>query len=178
MTLDYSEVAIDKMITHIVGNSDRSEALIFSEGYTEYSDVAEEYLIKYLLQKFNAEDLYSFDPEKEFSVNKVFYIAKSIFEDPSQLIKYSKELANLLYANSNHPKIKESKLIKYETETNNDEDIEDLKLSNFENKNQFVEVFVRVRPFMKFEFRDKHKSNIFNSFINLKKLFIILFLIN
>ena len=64
MTFDYNEVAIDKMITHIVGNSDRSEALIFSEGYTEYSDVAEEYLIKYLLQKFNAEDLYSFDPEK------------------------------------------------------------------------------------------------------------------
>jgi len=25
-------------------------------------------------------------------------------------------------------------------------------------KNQFVEVFVRIRPFMKFEFRDKHKS--------------------
>lgn len=109
MTFDYNEVAIDKMITHIVGNSDRSEALIFSEGYTEYSDVAEEYLIKYLLQKFNAEDLYNFDPEKEFSINKVFYIAKSIFEDPSQMVKYSKELANLLYANSNHPKIKESK---------------------------------------------------------------------
>ena len=109
MTFDYSDVTIDKMITHIVGNSERSEALIFSEGYTEYTDVAEEYLIKYLLQKFNPEDLYSFDPDKEFSVNKVFYMAKSIFEDPTQLIHYSKELANLLYSCSNHPKIKESK---------------------------------------------------------------------
>ena len=109
MTFDYSDVAIDKMITHIVGNSERSEALLFSEGYTEYSDVAEEYLSKYLLNKFNAEDLYCFDPSKDFSSNKVYYMAKSIFEDPTQLVHFSKELANLLYANSNHPKIKESK---------------------------------------------------------------------
>jgi len=109
MEFDYSDVTIDKMITHIVGNSERSEALLFSEGYTEYSEVAEEYLIKYLLQKFNAEDLYCFDPAKEFSINKVFYMATSIFEDPSQLVHFSKELANLLYENSNHPKIKESK---------------------------------------------------------------------
>jgi len=109
MTFDYNDVGIDKMITHIVGNSERAEALIFSEGLTEYSDVAEEYLIKYLLQKFNPEDLYSFNPEKDFSDNKVFFMAKSIFEDPSQLVHFSKELGNLLYANSNHPKIKESK---------------------------------------------------------------------
>jgi len=36
-------------------------------------------------------------------------MATSIFEDPSQLVHFSKELANLLYENSNHPKIKESK---------------------------------------------------------------------
>lgn len=32
------------------------------------------------------------------------------------------------------------------------------KVSIPRKKNQFVEVYVRVRPFMKFEFRDKHKS--------------------
>lgn len=35
---------------------------------------------------------------------------------------------------------------------------EGLEESTLRKKNQFVEVYVRVRPFMRFEFRDKHKS--------------------
>jgi hypothetical protein len=67
------------------------------------------------------------------------------------------EIKNIkLKMEENRRRFQETNEVKSEPYTDDFEDT--INPSKVLSQNKFVKVFVRVRPFMKFEFRDKHKS--------------------
>jgi hypothetical protein len=75
--------------------------------------------------------------------------------NPVKKTSYLPQIKNIkLKIEENKIRLKESKVIESANNSVSEDSEESVKFK----KNQFVEVFVRIRPFMKFEFRDKHKS--------------------
>lgn len=74
-------------------------------------------------------------------------------EDPASKLKSS----FLPQINNIKMKLEKKQLQKTSDREESPSTAERPETSLVKKKNQFVEVYVRVRPFMKFEFRDKHK---------------------
>ncbi len=111
VALDFSEVRIEKLITHHVGNPMREdEQLLLSENTTKVEGETVEYFLKYLLTAFKPIDFYNFSHPIDIERNDIYEITKTIFQDNNAFIEYSKSIAKLLYENSNHPKVKAGEL--------------------------------------------------------------------
>ena len=108
--IDFTEVKIDQIITHHIGNRLEEEGIALSE---EASNVGEEtysYLLKYFLHPFELLDFYQFSHSVELEMNEVFILSKKTFADQSSFVQNSQNIAKLLYEHSEHPKIKEGEL--------------------------------------------------------------------
>ncbi|MBE9467171.1 MAG: nucleoid-associated protein [Bacteroidetes bacterium] len=105
-TLDLTNVKLDKLITHHVGNKIRDENVIISKETTEINEDTVDYLLKYFLSPFQPIDFYNFTHTVNLELNEVYMTVKKIFHDCKEFIPQSKNLANLLYEYSSHPKIK------------------------------------------------------------------------
>ncbi len=109
--LDISQVMLHSLVTHHIGNKHRDEKLILSDSYSEIlNDDTKEYLLDYFLLPFKPIDFHVFTHTVELGMNEVYTLVKRLFLDKNEIVSISKDIAKLLFDNSNHPKIKEGEL--------------------------------------------------------------------
>jgi 37-kD nucleoid-associated bacterial protein len=109
-TLDFTQVELQNLITHHVGNKLRDEKFALSSEATTFPNDTKDFLLKYFLLTVKAEEIYSFTHSVELELNDIFSVAESIFSSPKKFIASSQNIAKLLYEQSMHPKIKEGEL--------------------------------------------------------------------
>jgi len=124
--IDFSQVELHNVITHRVGNKLRDENIKLTEESTFYSEETKEFILRYFLLPVKSEEFYEFTHSVKLDMNDVYSIVKNIFNEQSEFINHSKDLAKLLYENSMHPKIKGGELnIAYFTNVVLDDEIVD-----------------------------------------------------
>lgn len=109
-SLDFTQVEIQNLITHRVGNKLRDEKNFLSSEPTVVEDDTKDFLLKYFLLPVKTEEFFSFTHSVKLELNDVFDVAKSIFSNSKQFVENSQSIAKLLYEQSLHPKIKEGEL--------------------------------------------------------------------
>ncbi|MCG6189949.1 nucleoid-associated protein [Maribellus maritimus] len=108
--IDFTEIEIDNLITHSVGNKLRDEKIVLSVEETTIDEETKNLLLKYFLLPIKTEEFYSFSHSIELEMNEIYTVVRKLFSDNSLFINSSQDIAKLLYEQSMHPKIKEGKL--------------------------------------------------------------------
>ncbi len=108
--LDFTEIQLQHLITHHVGNKLRDEKFILSTEVSTISEDTKDFLLKYFLLPIKAEEFFSFSHSVKLSLNEVYTIIEDMFSKPKSFIHSSQNIAKLLYEYSMHPKIKEGEL--------------------------------------------------------------------
>ena len=98
--------AIQEIAIHKVGSKATEEGVHHSQSSVKISDHISNLLIHYFFPSFKSEEYFNLSGEHGPDANEVYRIATDIFENPDKLFEHSKALANHLYENSSHPKIK------------------------------------------------------------------------
>ncbi len=109
-TLDFTQVELQHIITHHVGNKLRDEKFILSSEATTLAEDTKDFLLKYFLLPIRAEEFYSFFHSVKLDLNEVYTVAENLFSKQESFISSSQSFAKLLYEQSMHPKIREGEL--------------------------------------------------------------------
>lgn len=110
MTLDFTQVELQQLITHHVGNKLRDENYLLSNEVTTFEEETKNFILKYFLLTVKAEEFYSFNHSVKLELNDIYSVTENIFSNQKKFIPNSQSIAKLLYEQSMHPKIKEGEL--------------------------------------------------------------------
>jgi hypothetical protein len=102
-----SEVTLENIILHKVGNKSRDEDIRFSKSELKLDNLIKELLLKYFLSPFKSEEFFNLHHESDINLNEVYCFVSKIFANPAGFQEQSENLARHLYEQSTHPKIKE-----------------------------------------------------------------------
>lgn len=102
-----SEVKLENIILHKVGNKSRDEDIRFSKQPLQLEDFIKELLLKYFLSPFKSDEYFNLHHESDINLNEVYSFVSKIFANPETLLEQSENLARHLYEQSTHAKIKE-----------------------------------------------------------------------
>lgn len=155
---------IESLSLHRVGNKSRNESIFLSEvPYTlndEISALLKEYFFKPFREK--EENYFKLGHEVDLAFNEIYKAATTIFEDPAQIHKVSKQIATHLYGQSNHPHIKNGEIyVAYLSDVLVDnEKVNAVGLFKSESKQDFLE----------FEEQSKNLEILVRQGININKL--------
>ena len=104
---DFSEVQLEKLVIHRVGNKLREEGLVLASNEYELTDGnVEELLLTYFLSAFKDKAVYAFFDETDLHLNEVYMYASQVFIHRQRFYEQSVNAAKYLYENSVHPQVK------------------------------------------------------------------------
>ena len=104
--MHFDESLLTTLALHKVGNKSAGEGVQLSAKILEVSEVIKPLLQQYFLTPFQEGELYNFTHPSEIDLNEVYHFLSAIFENPGCLLEQSQNLAQHLYRQSTHPKIK------------------------------------------------------------------------
>jgi len=110
VTPDFTNISLDKLVTHHVGNKLLEDGILLSEQITEFGQSTGDYLLKYFLAAFKSQEFFCFSHSVTLGMNEIYTLAAGIFSDPERFVGDSQQIARLLYEYSTHPKIKPGEL--------------------------------------------------------------------
>jgi hypothetical protein len=110
LPIDFTQIELNDLVTHRVGNKLRDEQIEFSNETTKIEAGTLEYLVKYFLLPFKTEELFSFYHSVKIEMNEIFSLAEKIFKNKTDFVDDSQAIAKLLYEYSMHPRIKQGEL--------------------------------------------------------------------
>ncbi len=140
----FSEVVLDKIIVHNIGSQPENEGVRLSKHELRINDETVESILKqYFLTGFKPEYFYAFHHETDLGLNPVYQIATDIFSNPESFYQNSVNLAQHLYQQSNHPKIKtgEFYVVTFKHVVVGDEIVDAIGLFKSETKDTFIKVY-------------------------------------
>lgn len=108
--IDFTQVEIEKIITHQIGNKLRDEKYSLSNEESNLDSDTKSYLLKYFFSLLKTDESYRFTHPINIEMNEVFTLTKDIFSEPNSFVINSQNIAKLLYEHSMHPKVKEGQL--------------------------------------------------------------------
>ena len=125
-----------------VGNKINNESLLYSRTIVPCSEAIKENLIEFFLSQFRIEEYYQLFHEVSLSINEVFVYVSQIFDNPDTLYEQSVNLAQYLYNQSTHPKIKggEFYTVYFKDCIVDGETVDAVGLFKSENKDTFLKV--------------------------------------
>jgi hypothetical protein len=142
--IDFGKAAIKKLAIHKVGNKLLDDGVKLSNVIvdTEKSEVLRKALTTYFFSSFKDPAFYHFHHVSSLDLNEIYSMANELFSTPKNFLKKSKDIAQILYEYSNHPKIKSGELyIAYFEECVINNEITDvLGIFKSENKETFLKV--------------------------------------
>lgn len=142
---DFRRAQLRKLIIHKVGNRLLEESVLLSDELTDLSAQPDlpDILKNYFLTPFKDPVYYHFHHVSSLDLNEIYSIASALFQSTKGFVKKSKDIANILYEYSNHPKIKSGELyITYLDEcVINNETTDAVGIFKSENKESFLKVF-------------------------------------
>ncbi|GGX09390.1 nucleoid-associated protein [Aquimarina muelleri] len=103
---------IESLSVHKIGNKNKSESIFLSESPYALNDEITALLKEYFFKPFREkeENYFQFVNEVDVEFNPLYKIVTEIFEQPSSVHEKSKQIASLLYEQSQHPHIKSGEL--------------------------------------------------------------------
>ncbi len=109
--IKFSNVQIDQIAIHRVGNKHRAERNFISAALYSPNDYMQDTLLKFFLKPFkrNPEWL-RFRHATDLKYNELYSFSSNIFEDPTNLLAESVNILEHLYRQSDHPNIKSGEL--------------------------------------------------------------------
>lgn len=148
---NFENATLSKLIIHKVGNKTLEDGVELSSDPLNIQDDENlcQHLTTYFLSPFKDPVFYHFTHASSLDLNEVYTIARDLFASTRGFVKKSKDLANILYEYSTHPRIRSGELyITY---------IEGCKVGNeltdavgifkSENKETFLKVYHRNDTF-------------------------------
>lgn len=142
--LDFSQTQLSKLMVHKVGNKVLEDGVTLSDEPIEIK--GNEALVKalntYFLGNFKEPVFYQFHHVSDLQLNEVYSISNALFESTRGFVKKSKDIANILYEYSTHPKIKAGELYiaYFEDCVINNESTDAIGIFKSENKDTFLKV--------------------------------------
>lgn len=139
----FESTNLQSIVIHKVGNKANEEGLFLSKTLLKTDEAISDLLQQYFLSPFKDKEYYNFFHEVDIKMNKVFGFASEIFDNPDCLLDQSVNLANHLYEQSTHPKIKTGELyVVYFDECIVDgETVEGIGLFKSESKETYLRVY-------------------------------------
>jgi hypothetical protein len=104
--LDFTQIKLEGISIHQVGNKLREEGLQISNEEISFGDGdTETWLMKYFLTPFSDNEVYNFTHTSDLALNEIYVFVKRLFASPGLLYPVSIDISKHLYENSTHPKI-------------------------------------------------------------------------
>ncbi|MCK4259869.1 MAG: nucleoid-associated protein [Halanaerobiales bacterium] len=104
---DFKSVKLEQIVIHKVGNKQRNEGVIISNGLARLNnDATRVLLLKYFLSSFKSDMLYKFYHETDIHLNELYMYLSKIFLERGNFYDQSVNILKHLYEKSTHPQIK------------------------------------------------------------------------
>ncbi|NTW24681.1 MAG: nucleoid-associated protein [Lentimicrobium sp.] len=100
------DALLERLVVHKTGNKSREEGVKFSKAPVQLSEAIKDLLMRYFLSPFGKNEYFNLHHEADLNLNEVYHFACAIFDDPGSFYLNSVNLANHLYENSVHPKVR------------------------------------------------------------------------
>jgi hypothetical protein len=105
--IDFTRAQLTHFIIHFVGNKGGGEELTLSENVFEFKDdFVKDTVLRYFLSPFKTDIYHKFKNKSEFDLKNVKSLSEKIFDSRKNFVENSKHIAQVLYDQSMHPKIK------------------------------------------------------------------------
>lgn len=141
---------LTKIIVHKVGNRINQESLILSQEELDLDDEMKELLQDFFLKAFKSEEQYRFYSDSYLVNNPVYSSVAEVFEDQSNFVAESENIAKYLYDIAENPRVQSGELFicYFEGEENADGNkIDSIGIFKTENKNPFLKIFPQNETF-------------------------------
>lgn len=137
-----ADTTIENIALHAVGNKQLDEPLSLSHELLRVSDEIKNMLWTYFLFPFKSEEYFQLFDEDGVEQNKVFQYVSAIFDNNDELLEQSLYLAQHLYNQCNHPKIKDGEfyVVHFKNCVFEDEEVDAIGLFKAETKDTFLKV--------------------------------------
>lgn len=140
--LDFSQLNFRMLTLHHVGNKARKEGLQTAEQLYPIADgLLSDILLEYFLNPFVSDEFYRFThPTNLLDQNHLFVTCQQLFEQPDSFLEQSRNIAQHLYAASQHPKVRSGELfVAYFTDCVLDDEVtQAIGIFKSENKQTFL----------------------------------------
>lgn len=142
---DSGTAELKKLVIHKVGNRLLEERVLLSDELTDLSGQPglSDVLASWFLSPFREPVFHRFHHVSSLDLNEIYSITAALFASQKGFIKKSKDIANILYQYSNHPKIKAGELYVayFEGCVFNNETTDGIGIFKSESKESFLKVF-------------------------------------
>lgn len=142
---DLNGAQLKKLVIHRVGNRLMEEPVVLSDEPVDLSaqPELEQVLKKFFLSPFRDPVYYHFHHVTSLDLNEIYSISSALFRSTKGFVKKSKDIANILYQYSDHPKIRNGELyVAYFDECVVDNEVaEAIGIFKSENRETFLKVF-------------------------------------
>ncbi|SHF07483.1 hypothetical protein SAMN05444392_10765 [Seinonella peptonophila] len=149
--LDFTELKLENLVIHKVGNRMRNEKLIIADSVQDSIDNdTKDVLLKYLLSPFRKkEPIYKFTHETNIKLNEVYAYTKEIFDDPDKFHGCSVNILKHLYSVSTHPQIKSGEfyMVYFKDCIVDKQKVDTIGIFKTENKDIYLKVNERYNEF-------------------------------
>lgn len=140
--MQLTDTIITAIALHGVGNKQNDEPLNLSHELLRVNDEVKALLKAYFLFPFKGEEFFQLYHEDDLSMNPVYQYVSNIFSHPDDFIEQSLYLAQHLYNQCNHPKIKNGEfyVVHFKDCILDDEVTDAIGLFKAETKDSFLKV--------------------------------------
>lgn len=137
------QAILDLLTVHHIGNKANGESLLLTNGVFSPGETIKSLLQTYFLSPFKNEQFYNLWHEDRLVENKVFKSVSTIFDDPDTFVEQSRKLAEWLFEQSTHPKIKDGEFyVALFRECHIEgEEVDAIGLFKSENKDTYLKVY-------------------------------------
>lgn len=149
--IDFAQTTIGKIVVHHIGSKSEGEDIKFSntEAQLQDDEIVTDVLKNYFFKPFKTDLYFNFDHEDGLEKNQMFVWCDKVFSEPSTFHETSVAIANHLFEQSNHPKIKggEFYMVLFNDVVVDGEVVDALGIFKSENKDTFLKVMLRHQGF-------------------------------
>ncbi len=149
--IDFTQTSIQKIVVHQIGCRAEGEEIRFSNSEAQFQDeeVVSEVLKQYFFKPFKTDAYFNFHHEEGIESNIMYGLSENVFNDASTFHESSVNIANHLFEQSNHPKIRggEFYMVLFSDIVVDGEVVDALGIFKSENKDTFLKVMLRNQSF-------------------------------
>lgn len=137
-----TDSTIETIALHGIGNKQNEEPLHLSHELLQVNEEVKQMLQSYFLFPFKDEGCYQLYNENTLEMNPVYQYVTQIFDNPNDLLEQSLYLAQHLYNQCTHPKIKNGEfyVVYFKGCVVDDEETDAIGLFKAETKDSFLKV--------------------------------------
>ncbi len=149
--IDFSQASIENMVVHQIGARAEAEPMRFSKNTLrlQNEEMVTDVLLQYFFKPFKDDSYYNFFHPEDIEKNMVYVNIHNLFNEEGDFYQSSIQLAEWLYENSNHPKIRggEFYMAMFNNVVVDGELVNAIGIFKSENKETFLKVYLKEQNF-------------------------------